>query len=575
MATYADYGIENVPAGSGECDVMCPQCGGMKRTKRTNQRKKTLGINRTKQTWHCHHCHWKGGLGSDTNGYGVAEKVYQAPTPIISIDSAQETADKYLTSRGISVDVIRDRDVQGTRKYCGQCGKEVTAIAFPYYRNGAHINTTYVHYLKVDGEKTKHVWQATGCERILYGLDYIDAEQPIIICEGQIDALSFVQSGFTNVLSIPDGAPEKPDQISETKFSYLASCEDMFKSAPLVILAGDNDLPGQTLNDELARRIGREKCKKVVWPEWINDANEALQKAGPAMLSEMIDSAVAYPVEGIIHSSDLDGEVWDLYVNGYDPGLTIGLPNHDEHYRIRAGMMTIVTGTASHGKSLWLDHIMVRLARLHGWPFAIFSPENQPVRRHWSNLAEIYVEKPFNHGPTERMTDTDLLLARPFMEQHFAWILPEEPSVDTVLDRARVLVYQMGIKGLVMDPWNELEHARPAHKSETEYISECLGKIRRFARAYDVHVWVLAHPTKLSRQGLLATDGPPKPTLNEIGGSVHFQNKADYGIVVWRNPKDQTKPSEIIVEKVRFRETGYPGVIQVGYDPANRQMVEV
>lgn len=39
-----------------------------------------------------------------------------------------------------------------------------------------------------------------------------------------------------------------------------------------------------------------------------------------------------------------------------------------------------------------------------------------------------------------------------------------------------------GIRGLIIDPYNEIEHKRPAAMSETEYVSQLLGKVKRFAQ---------------------------------------------------------------------------------------------
>ena len=85
-----------------------------------------------------------------------------------------------------------------------------------------------------------------------------------------------------------------------------------------------------------------------------------------------------------------------------------------------------------------------------------------------------------------------------------------------------------GIRGLVIDPYNELDHQRPPGVSETEYVSQMLTKIKRFAQHYDAHVWFVAHPRQLQQWR-----GDP-PNLYDISGSAHFVNKADNGVVVHR-----------------------------------------
>jgi hypothetical protein len=72
--------------------------------------------------------------------------------------------------------------------------------------------------------------------------------------------------------------------------------------------------------------------------------------------------------------------------------------------------------------------------------------------------------------------------------------------------------------------------------SETEYVSQMLTKIKRFAQHHDVHVWFVAHPRQLRDW-----KGQP-PTMYDISGSAHFINKADNGLVIHRNRDPQAGP---------------------------------
>ena len=56
-----------------------------------------------------------------------------------------------------------------------------------------------------------------------------------------------------------------------------------------------------------------------------------------------------------------------------------------------------------------------------------------------------------------------------------------------------------GIKGFVIDPYNKIEHKRPAGMSETEYVSYVLTKVKNFALMTDTHAWFVAHPGKPQR----------------------------------------------------------------------------
>ena len=97
-------------------------------------------------------------------------------------------------------------------------------------------------------------------------------------------------------------------------------------------------------------------------------------------------------------------------------------------------------------------------------------------------------------------------------------------------------VCRYGIRGLLVDPYNELDHQRPSHMSETEYVSQMLTKVKRFAQHHDVHVWFVAHPRQLRDW-----KGQP-PTMYDISGSAHFINKADNGLVIHRNRDPEAGP---------------------------------
>jgi len=56
------------------------------------------------------------------------------------------------------------------------------------------------------------------------------------------------------------------------------------------------------------------------------------------------------------------------------------------------------------------------------------------------------------------------------------------PSIDFVLETAAAAVALYGVRGLVIDPYNELDHSRPSHMRETDYIGQLLGKLKGFAK---------------------------------------------------------------------------------------------
>jgi twinkle protein len=312
----------------------------------------------------------------------------------------------------------------------------------------------------------------------------------------------------------------------------------------------------------------------VQWPNsgdvTCKDANEVLLLHGPEVLRECVERAEPYPIAGLHRVQAFAEETLALYRNGHKRRHSTGWPSLDEFMTIREGELTVITGIPNSGKSEFLDALMINLAEQHGWRFAVCSFENPPAE-HIAKLAEKHAGMPFWDGPTVRMSEAELQRAIDWIDEHFLLIRADDdaPTIDWILDAARGAVMRHGVRGLVIDPYNELEHRRPSNQTETEYVSHLLGKVKRFAQAHGVHVWFVAHPAKMQREGQTI----PPPTLYDISGSANWANKADIGIVVHRDPnKDRT---DIYIRKVRFKAVGKIGACSLRYHRATGRYFEM
>lgn len=561
MKTFEQFGI-TVPHGAhGEVYTTCPQCSQQRKKKRA----RCLSVNTDKQVWVCHHCGWAGGLDSRSEHLPNhwAKPTYRKPDP----EKANRTelpddVVKWFAGRGIKQDaLIRNRIGYGS-EYMPQAEEFQNVIVFPYFRGGELVNCKY-------RSGQKHFKQIPGCEQILWGLADVAEAEEWIWCEGEMDKLSIEEAGLTNVVSVPNGAPNKDTKDYSSKFDFLMADSDLISKAKTHIIAVDADDNGQVLEAELIRRLGRERCKIVRWPKGCKDANETLLTAGAGIVKYCISKAEPLPVEGVVTARNFHNEVMSLYDHGLDRGVSTGFGSLDELFTVRPGEMTIVTGIPNSGKSNWVDALLVNLAKIHGWPSALFSPENQPIQDHISRLCEKHLSKPFFDGHYQRMTKEELDASMEWVDKHFHFILPEDDSdwtLEHILDASRQLVYRHGIRCLVIDPWNEMEHERKASQTETEYVSVALKRIRQFARMNGVHVFVVAHPAKLYKD----KDGNyPVPSPYDISGSAHWRNKADNCITVWRDFNDTNGSIEVHVQKVRFRQVGKIGTCYAFYQRHN------
>lgn len=265
-----------------------------------------------------------------------------------------------------------------------------------------------------------------------------------------------------------------------------------------------------------------------------------------------------------------------LWEEGLPPGSSTGWRSVDRHYTVAPGQLTIITGWPGSGKSEWLDALALNLA-MSGWRFNVFSPENQPVEIHIVKYLEKYLHKPFGAGLTTRMTKDEAIEAATEISEWFSFLgptysterlsfdLPEVLKASESDFRERLVWSNPEVpKGVIIDPWNELEHFRPRDVSETEYIGATLQTLRAWGRKNGVHVFLVAHPQKLRRE----EDGKlPVPRPDTISGSQNWWNKGDALITVWRElGENRTDETDVHVWKVRFKHIGVAGKVTLRYD---------
>ena len=246
-----------------------------------------------------------------------------------------------------------------------------------------------------------------------------------------------------------------------------------------------------------------------------------------------------------------------------DRGPSTGWDILDEYYRPARSLFSVIYGTPSHGKSTYLECMMMNLIKGDSkWKFCVYSSENQPVGRYARLLAEKYTLESHTSISVDQVTE-----ALEDLSDKIFILNPAEQNntIDDVLAMARQVHKQHDIQAVIIDPWGELDHSsRPKNISETEYIGMKLNSIRRFARETNTHVFLVAHPTKLYRDP--KTGKYPVPSAYDISGSASFRNKADFCLGIWRENLEDGTPTLVQISKVRFREHGKPGDIKLRYN---------
>lgn len=533
--------------------VKCPFCGPARKPQHAYER--TLSVKRDgdRVVYLCHHCEAKGSIS-------VEVAAATRPQNPLSVSELSDAALEYLKTRKISAATAKRLGLFETSRWIAG-NNNSSCIGFPYKDEGKMSAAKLREY----PDKKFSQWGVCGS---FFNIEAFTIGENLLITEGEYDTAAFEEAGI-KAMSVPNGAPMKISQRridpeEDFKFKYVWTANKHLNAAARVLIAADADDKGEALGEELARRIGKAKCWRVVYPEGCKDANDVLINHGPEALHAAIGGAIPWPVSGLYGAEEFEAAVFDAYENGMASGVSTGYAGVDNLYTIAPGELTVVTGLPSDGKSEFVDQLMVNVAETQNWTFAICSFENQP-QQHIAKLVSKRMRQPFWDGPIPRMSREDAKVGFEWVGDHFVFLHQDDGSMtdlDSILDRLKAAVMRLGIRGAVIDPYNYIE--RPRDMSETDWISLMLTKVRLFAKSHDVHIWFVAHPTKMMKG---AGGKVPVPTGNDISGSMAWFAKTDCGISVYRTDEVAIGCVEIHIWKVRFQWIGKRGIAELYYDP--------
>ena len=519
----------------------CPECPESKR-----KNPKDVQFYPNTQRAFCHKCNT---TFFEYKPY-VSKKQYVAPEWRNKTELTNNAVN-YFEGRMISQGTLIKMKIFSDVEYMPQFEKDIEVICFPFFVDKKQVN------IKFRGAK-KSFKLISGAQLVWYNFNALKNNKEIIIVEGEIDVLTWVENNYDNVISVPNGAGNNVEYLDETI--------KLFDNIDKIYLATDNDTKGIELRDELIRRLGAEKCYLISFKQY-KDSNEYYIAEGGIEFKNLIKEAKEVPVKGIVNIESLHHEIIDLYGKGINKGFEINESNIDEYITWETGRLAIVTGVPGSGKSEFIDFVITKLNLLHGWKAAYFTPENYPLKLHYSKLHEKYSGRKF-----EKETDTtDFYNIYEHLKDNFYYIMDEEDmSVESIMKSAKALVKQKGIKILVIDPYNKLDHQYNNNTSETQYISKFLDLLQKFAMFNNVLIFLIAHPKKMIKGEV--------PSLYDISGSAHFYNKADYGFTVDRvKDIDNLMTNEIKVywQKIRFKNLGKQGISELMYNYNNGRFESV
>jgi twinkle protein len=499
----------------------------------------------------CNHC----GEKIQLHTFKRKENTKQYVRPVLKANTSQysERFINYVSNvRNIDLSALKALKVRESKEWMPQTKKEENCICFDYYFNGDLINVKYR-----DAKKNFKLYK--DAEKIFYNLDNIATENECVIVEGEFDVLAYYTAGVKNVVSVPNGFNLK----GELNLDYIDNYYNYFEGKETIYIAVDNDEAGQKGQKELIRRFGAEKCKIINFGD-CKDANDYLIKYGKDSLANTIKIAKDVKIDGIFTIADVSSSMLNSYRNGQNRGETTGIIEIDKAWTWRAGEVNLWTGYQNEGKSLFLNQLCLIRAIISGVKVAVFSPENFPLDDFYNDLIETYIGKscdPFYSN--NYMSEEEYKQGMNFIKDYFFVIYPEKDfKLQTIFDKAKYLVKKHGVRTLVIDPYNTIEHLTIAGEREDLYISKFMTQLKRFATENEVSVNLVAHqvtPMKNEKDGGRYF----RPELNKIKGGGTFADKADNVLYVWRpNRALDFKDPEVIFGSQKIKKQKLVGIPQ-------------
>lgn len=564
LGSWDELGIQ-IPYGRviGKFTTTCPKCSPYR--KNGNKQKKCLTVNLDTKHFTCHND------GCEQYGYIVNRgdrKEYFKPEPIKLRDIENPIAlswVNYFLNRGISISTLTKIGVVTTLyKFPQNDFQESEAVAFPYYHNE---NLLFYKYRGINKEFS----MSKAPQLIFWNINSIlrsakETVKDVIICEGEIDVLSWVEAGYERVISVPNGATLKG---GSTQYQYLDRTIHVFDKVETIYISTDNDEAGLKLKEDLVRRLGREKCKIVELPKTCKDANDVLKlEKGKDKLIEYFESADWYPISGI---KRLSGEVekrFDEKRNGNVKSYKkLGWKPVDDLIKFNNGnALTLVSGAPNSAKSQYALEIAVRQSIVHGMKWAAFSNETGEAEDVYEVIFKIMTGMRISSAEKWDIpvAENDVYLyIKGFIKDHF--IIIDDVDLDSLtftefLQIVSELVKKYGINGAIGDPFNNFTNAFTEHsKMMSESLNQTLSDAKKFCKKNDIHLILVPHPV-----GLGATGGMIRSAYSMNGGAAWY-NKTD-NICLLNRQKDTSDYKnglgddvELTIEKVKKNFAGRKG----------------
>lgn len=584
---------------SGEHYIVCPICSSSRKPEHKAEAKLGINMHKIPHPWRCNHC-GEGGYIIDQQ-YMDNAKI----KPILENKKYLPISDPLVVwfweKRAISKKTLEELDISSSQEQIRQLkhipgeedqyNKMVSrrCINFKYKKDGILINIKY-------RDKNKNFKMIQGASKIFYNIDSLKGKKEGIIVEGEMDVCAYHECELTAVVSVPNGVPLSPAELDEfnktgsfrtnLEMEYLDNCIEDFSKLETIYLATDDDPPGIKLREELARRLGKARCRIVKFSDYkkpdgtpCKDANDVLIHHGKDVLRNTLSYAKPYPLEGVTTAMKYWDKLESIFDNGRQKGFSTGYKSLDPHFTWMPGWMVLVNGYPGEGKTSAMLNLIMITTVLYGWKWGIYSPENYPPENVIDTMVEIIVGDTSDISFGDRMSKQRYFDAiKNHIEKHIHIVDNENGYTPEELRKVKkALVKQYGINGFFTDPWKNLYHDMGNMSIDMYLQRELSAEVRLSVKNELINV-ISHHPPTPPRD---KEKNYPAPSYFELTGGQIWAASA-YAMVcihkhdrsAWTNTMTEFHVQKIKEHKLAGIPTDRNNPVLIKYDRRSGRFLE-
>ena len=450
----------------------------------------------------------------------------------VSYENITSAAIDYINKRKISLNTINYADIKTDNN---------NNIVFKYKNEiGEHISNKYRPARKVSKEKKElKMWFEKDTNiNTLYLMDKANFNEALVICEGEFDALSLIEAGYKNVVSVPTGC--KSTEWINTNWDFLEKFNE-------VILWYDNDQAGKDGAKEVFNRLPN-NIVKIVNSDLCNDINEILYKHGKEAVLNELKKATMPTIDGVKTTKQI--KLFNIYEA---ETVQLGIEKIDERIvGIPLGSLNVITGRTGEGKSTILNQFFIGESLKQGYKVFLFSGElTESNAKGWlldtlankEDLLEFTNKKGIKY---KKISNSAIDRIDKALEGKFFLYCDEDYSIKAILSKMEIMAKRYGVKVFCIDNLMVTENDE---KEELRNQTEIVKKLKSFAKKYNCIVHLVAHPRK-------ASIGQTSLDKSDISGSANITNLADYVVIVQRIKDEENetidKHTKFTIDKDRY-----------------------